>query len=158
MAVRAGSDSHANSIKNSEENMVKKKGDTSIRIGNISGVSGEFNVAGGNITVQKTTGLSAAEISKLFEQLYSAIEARPGTPPADKADLKADVQEIHEAVKKAREEQKPLDESSLARHFRSIARMAPDILDVVVATLGNPLAGMGVAVKKIAEKAKSGEL
>jgi hypothetical protein len=32
--------------------------------------------------------------------------------------------------------------------------MAPDVLDVVVATLGNPLAGLGVAVKKIAEKAK----
>lgn len=32
--------------------------------------------------------------------------------------------------------------------------MAPDILDVVVATLGNPLAGIGGAVKKIAEKAK----
>ncbi len=32
--------------------------------------------------------------------------------------------------------------------------MAPDILDVVVATLGNPLAGIGVAIKKIAEKAK----
>jgi len=32
--------------------------------------------------------------------------------------------------------------------------MSPDILDVVVATLGNPLAGLGVAVEKIAEKAK----
>jgi hypothetical protein len=34
--------------------------------------------------------------------------------------------------------------------------MAPDILDVVVATLGNPLAGLGVAAKKIAKKAKEG--
>jgi hypothetical protein len=32
--------------------------------------------------------------------------------------------------------------------------MAPDILDVVVATLVNPLAGLGVAAKKIADKAK----
>jgi len=32
--------------------------------------------------------------------------------------------------------------------------MAPDLLDVVVITLTNPLAGLGVAVKKIAEKAK----
>ena len=32
--------------------------------------------------------------------------------------------------------------------------MAPDVLDVIVATLGNPLAGLGVAAKKIAEKAK----
>jgi hypothetical protein len=47
-----------------------------------------------------------------------------------------------------------MDEGFLARRFRNIARMAPDVLDVVVATLGNPLAGLGVAVKKIAEKAK----
>jgi hypothetical protein len=33
--------------------------------------------------------------------------------------------------------------------------MAPDILDVVVATLGGPFSGLGVAAKKIAEKAKA---
>jgi hypothetical protein len=32
--------------------------------------------------------------------------------------------------------------------------MAPDVLDVIVATLGNALLGLGVAVKKIAERAK----
>jgi hypothetical protein len=32
--------------------------------------------------------------------------------------------------------------------------MAPDVLDLVVTMLANPLAGLGVAVKKIAEKAK----
>jgi hypothetical protein len=32
--------------------------------------------------------------------------------------------------------------------------MALHVLDVVVATLANPLAGLGVAVKKIVEKAK----
>jgi hypothetical protein len=134
--------------------MAKKKGDTSIKIGNISGVSGEVNVAGGDII--KTTGLSAEEIGKLFGQLYAAIDARPNTPPADRADLKAEVQDVQEAVKKAVDEKKPPEESFLERRFRNIARMAPDILDVVVATLGNPLAGIGVAVKKIAEKAKEG--
>lgn len=38
--------------------------------------------------------------------------------------------------------------------FRNISRMAPDLLDAVVAELANPLAGLGVAVRKIAEKAK----
>ena len=42
----------------------------------------------------------------------------------------------------------------MSRRFRNIARTAPDVLEVVVATLGNPLAGFGVAVKKITEKAK----
>ena len=42
----------------------------------------------------------------------------------------------------------------LSRRFCNIDRIAPDVLDLVVAILANPLAGLGVAVKKIAEKAK----
>jgi hypothetical protein len=47
-----------------------------------------------------------------------------------------------------------VDEGFLSRRFRNIARMAPDVVDLVVAILTNPLAGLGVAVKKIAEKTK----
>ncbi len=47
-----------------------------------------------------------------------------------------------------------MDESFLSRRFRNIARVAPDILDVVVATLTNPLAGLGLVATKIAEKAR----
>ena len=37
--------------------------------------------------------------------------------------------------------------------IHDIVRRAPDVLDLVVAMLANPLAGLGVAVNKIAEKA-----
>jgi len=127
-----------------------------VKVGNFSDISGKVNIAGGDIETHETTktGLSAAEIKQLFDQLYSAIETRQETSPAAKEDLKAEVQEIQYTVAEAAANQQPVEESSLSRHFRNIARMAPDILDVVVATLGSPLAGLGVAVKKIAEKAK----
>jgi hypothetical protein len=139
--------------------MSKKKREsgkqTSVRVGNLSDISENVNVAGGNITThQTTTGLSAAEIKQLFEGLYTKIETRPETPTADKEDLKSEVKEIQATVTEAVKKNAPVDESFLSRKFRSIARMAPDVLDVIVATLGNPLAGLGVAVKKIAEKAK----
>jgi cell division septum initiation protein DivIVA len=128
---------------------------TGIDIGDISDISGNVNVAGGNITTHHTTtGLSATEIKQLFDQLYSKIEARPETPTADKEDLKAEVKEIQVTVSEAAQKNEKVDEGFISRRFRNIARMAPDVLDVVVATLGNPLAGLGVAVKKIAEKAK----
>lgn len=126
-----------------------------LRVENISDVSGRVNVAGGNITThQTTTGLSAAEIKQLFDGLYTAIEFRPETPTADKEDLKAEVKEIQVTVTEAAQKNEKVDEGFLAQRFRNIARMAPDVLDVLVATLGNPLAGLGAAVKKIAEKAK----
>jgi cell division septum initiation protein DivIVA len=128
---------------------------TRVRVGNVSGVSGNVNIAGGNITTHQTaTGLSAAEIKQLFDQLYAAIEANAKTSPSDKEDLKAEVREIQTTVTEAAQKNAKVDEGFLSRRFRNIARMAPDVLDVVVATLGNPLAGLRVAVKKIAEKAK----
>lgn len=126
-----------------------------VRTGDISDISGNVNVAGGNISNQQTTtGVSAAELSRLFDQVYGAIDARPNASPAEQNDLKAEVQEIQTAVTSAADTKKPLDEGFLARHFRNIARMAPDILDVVVSTLGSPLAGLGVVARKIAAKAK----
>ena len=128
---------------------------TSVRVGNISDISGNVNVAGGNITTHHTvTGLSANEIKQLFDGLYAKIDQRADTSTADKEDLKTDVKEIQTAVTQAAQKNEKLEESFLARRFRNIARMAPDVLDVVVATLGNPLAGLGVAAKKIADKAK----
>ena len=130
------------------------KKETNIKVGNISGVSGNVNIAGGNITTHHTVnGLSAADIKQLFDGLYKSIDANANVSPTDKEDLKAEVEEIQSTVTEAVQKNEKIDESFLARRFRSIAKMAPDILDVVVATLGNPLAGLGVAVKKIADKA-----
>ncbi len=127
-----------------------------IKIGDISGASGTINVAGGDITNrQVTTGISAAELDRLFAEVYSAIEARPASSPAQQDGLKTEVHAIQAAVTDASNKNQHLDEGFLARHFRNIALMAPDILDVVVATLANPLAGLGVAARKIAAKAKA---
>lgn len=128
---------------------------TSLRVGNISDISGNVNVAGGNITTHHTTtGLSATDIKQLFDQLYTNIDARTEISTGKKEDVKAEVQDIQTAVTEAAQKNEKVDEGFLSRRFRNIARMAPDVLDVIVATLGNPLAGLGVAVKKIAEKAK----
>jgi len=139
--------------------MPKKKNaskkETNLKVGNISDISGNVNVAGGKITTHHTvTGLSVSEIKQLFDGLYTEIDRRANTSAADKEDIKREVKEIQSTVTEAAQKNEKLDENFLSRRFRNIARMAPDVLDVVVATLGNPLAGLGVAVRKIAEKAK----
>ena len=129
---------------------------TEITIGNISNSSGNINIAGGNITThQTTTGLSTAELKQLFDGLYKDIDNHAQLPATDKEDIKAEVKEIQTTVTEAAQKNEQVDQSFLVRRFRNIARMAPDLLDVIVATLGNPLAGLGVAAKKIAEKAKA---
>jgi hypothetical protein len=133
----------------------KVQSETNIKVGEISNVNGKVYIAGGDITEHQTTdGLSVKEIKQLFEQLYTNIESRAKTPLSDKADLKAEVEEIQATVTEAAQKNEKVKDNFLSRRFRNIARIAPDVLDVVVATLASPLAGLGVAVKKIAEKAK----
>lgn len=138
--------------------MPKKKDQNrqvNVKVGNLSNLSGAVNVAGGDITTHQTTSdLGAVEIKALFQGIYASIEARPQTPAADKQDLKAELQEVEAAITQAAVAQQKPDEAFLVRRFRNIASIAPDILDVAVAALTNPLAGLGVAVQKIAKKAK----
>lgn len=127
-------------------------------VGNISigGSMGGNLVIGNNNQVSQTTnnGLSAADIKQLFNSVNTKIDALPQLDQAVKEDAKEEVKDIQENITEAVTNKGNLDESFLTRRFRSIARMAPDILDVVVATITNPLGGVGVAVKKIANKAK----
>jgi len=128
---------------------------TQITVGNISSSGGEINIVGGDINKNRIN-LNMADINELFDQLYKAIETRADTQPVDKSTLQAEIQEVQSIVMQSSEEKDKIDENALIRHFRNIARMAPDILDVAVTTLGNPLAGLGIAIKKIAEKANEG--
>ena len=80
-----------------------------VNVGDISNISGNVNVAGGNITTHQTkTGLSAAEIKQLFDGLYNDIDARAELPKADKEDIKAEVQEINPPSRKPRRRMKKL--------------------------------------------------
>jgi len=133
----------------------KKSNDTTVTVGNVSNVNGTVNIAGGDLDFHSnSSGLSAVEIKQLFDDIYSTINSNTKTSSSDKQDLKSELEEIQSKVEEASQKGQNLEEGFLSRRFRNIARMAPDLLDVVVATLGNPLAGLGVAVKKIAEKAK----
>ncbi len=127
---------------------------TIIKIGNISNISGNVNVAGSDVTThQIATGLSAEELKQIFDKLYVKIETLPELPIADKEDVKFEVKKIQSAVTEAAQKNEPVDEGFLARRFRNIARMAPDVANVVLKTLVNPALGIAEVVKKISEKA-----
>lgn len=132
----------------------KSKNQLSVKVGNLTGVSGTVNIASGNIEVHQTpTQWHLAEINQLFDPVYAAIESRGGIEPSEKEALKAEVDEIQSSVAEAAQKNEPVDESFLARRFRNVARMAPDVADVVLKTLVNPALGIAEVVKKISEKA-----
>ena len=117
-------------------------------------IEGAVSTGGGDFVGRdqaRTGGLSAADIAALFAPIYDRIDGRAGTSPEDKADLKSDLGDVEAEVKKGDQ----ADETVLSRRLRNIQRMAPDILEVVAATLTNPLAGLSAVARKVAERMRA---
>ncbi len=128
---------------------------------------GGVNIKGKNVTVSgdvvgrdkittttttTTTGIDAAalvELLKAFKDINRQIDVRKEDPSVDKDELKDTVKKVEEEVKKG-EDANP---TKVERWLNFIGGIAPDILQVTAATLVNPIMGLSVAVKKIADKA-----
>jgi len=132
----------------------KKEGPQQVDTGGGAYVGGKVSVEGGDFVGRdqvKTVGLSGPDVAELFKPIYAAIEARPDTPLEDQADMKAEVEEVQAEVAKGEE----ADEGFLARRLRNLKRMAPDILEVALATLADPAAGLGTVASKVATRMKA---
>jgi hypothetical protein len=105
--------------------------------------------ASGNVISTGSTS-TTTNITNLFEVIYRKVD-ESALPPQTKDDVKAEVAEVEKEVKKGDQ----VDESFLRRRLNSIQTMAPDILDVVVAAIANPVAGISMVAKKVAEKIRA---
>jgi hypothetical protein len=124
----------------------KKK--SGLKAGNGSIVIGG-NVQGSNIVMGYHNRVSnqTINVAPLFESIYHYVDTHPKLQAGKKHDAKEELKEIEIAL----EEPKP-DESFLARRFRNIKRMSPDIVEVAFETLKNPLGGVAEVIKRVAKK------
>ena len=90
---------------------------------------------------------SSTNHAPLFEELYRDLDVRQDLPADKKQDIKDELQEIQAAL----DESNP-DETFIARRFRNIKRMAPDIIEIAFETLKNPIGGVAEVIKRIAKK------
>ena len=118
--------------------------------------TGGGDIAGGNIKkgdVYQSHGLQASDIKEMFAPIYPLIDQKEALPPEDREDLKAMVGEIEAEAAKG----EAANETLIGRHLRTIARMAPDILDITLKTIANPVLGLAAIAQKIASKANTEE-
>ena len=120
----------------------KNKRTGSVSAGNGSIVIGG-DVAGSNISLINYS----VELVPLFEIIEKTVDKSDKLTPADKKDVKAELQEIQTALAKPQP-----DETFLARRFRNIRRMAPEIVEVAFETLKNPMGGVAEVIKRVAAK------
>jgi hypothetical protein len=133
-------------------NAARIKGDQNILSGNVS--SGGIVFQGGrhkNITINQSAGLASDEITALFNNIYKHIEARPPDPNVDKEEILETVQKIQEEASKG---EKEANETKLTRWIDTLNNIAPDVIDVALASLGGPVSGITAILKKIADRAR----
>jgi len=123
---------------------------------NITGenVVGSINANGHaqvNISQSSVHQTNDVDFEKLFSLIEERIKARPEDPNVDKQEIQNQVKQIK--AEAAQGEQ--ANQTKLERWIRNLAGMAPDIIDVMVASLGGPVSGMTAVVQKIAMRAKA---
>jgi DNA topoisomerase VI subunit B len=124
----------------------KKSGSQVIQGGiNIKGnvTINRSKVAGGNMVEKNVTNLNVS-----FAPVYHALKENATIPPKAKKAVEQSVRQIEMEVKKGEAAQV----SFIQQRLENIEKMAPDIADVVIATLQNPVAGISTAVKKVLDK------
>lgn len=117
--------------------------------GNLTvGAGGKF--AGHDIKEEIHTWINQPVSTNTFFQsdLYRKVEENPQLPAEDKADVKEDLQAVEQELAKGEQ----ADEAFILRRLRNIRRMAPEILEVALATFASPPAGFAMIAAKIAKK------
>ena len=124
-------------------------------------ITGNVDTGGGDIAgrdikkrdVSQTHSLQPENVRELFAPIFELIDRKSNLSQDDKNDLKDIVEEVSDEAVKGED----ADEKKLGRNLRFIARMAPDILDVTLKTIANPVLGLAAVAQKIARKASSDE-
>lgn len=116
---------------------------------NHGGISIGGNVTGSNIVQGNNNRVSIqnVNVAPLFESIYHFVETHPKLQAGKKQDAIEELKEIQGVL----EESNP-DENFLTRRFRNLKRMAPDVVDVAMETLKNPIGGVAEIIKKVAKK------
>jgi reverse gyrase len=90
-------------------------------------------------------------ITLSFAPVYQALKKNKAIAPKTKIEVEQTVKEIEKEVEKGGKARV----SFIQQRLENIAKMAPDIADVVIATLQNPAAGIGVALRKVLTRMQS---
>jgi DNA topoisomerase VI subunit B len=100
-------------------------------------------MAGRDIVENKTVNVNIS-----FAPVYHALKESETITPEVKKAVEENIKQIEREVGKGNKAKG----SFIQERLENIQKMAPDIAEVVVATLQNPAAGIGLAVKKVITK------
>ena len=99
---------------------------------------------------QQVIQQASPEMEELFKHLNRKIRRRKGSQ-VDKTRLENQVKKIEAEAAKG----SAADTGKLEKWIKTLANMAPDIVEVMAASLAGPVAGFTLVFKKIVERARA---
>ena len=119
---------------------------------------------GGNATIKDSTLVGRDKVEKnvtnqtkivnlsiSFAPLYESIKDRPNTTPEVKTEIENSTREIESEIKK----KTGINYSFITERLTNIQKIAPDIAQVILATIQNPMLGLGTVAEKILTRMKN---
>lgn len=132
--------------------MKKNKSQTPSMVIKAENAIGNITASGGaSVNVkQQVTKQVTPEMNRLFKHVYKQIQTNPPRS-VDPAKVQEQVRKIEKEAAKGEK----ADPAKLESWLIKLSKMAPDILDVMLASLGGPVAGFTAVFKKIVDRAKA---
>jgi len=124
-----------------------KKPSSQVTQGGIN-ITGNVSIKNSKIAGRDTLEKNVFNVNVSFAPVYNAIQENAAIPPEVKEDLTKNVKQLEQEIEKGEK----AESSFIQKRMETIQQMAPDIAEVVVATLQNPAAGIGLVVKKVIDK------
>ena len=112
--------------------------------------SGNAIAAGRGAQASISHSEESADISGWRTKMETSIDRIRDLLPEDKVDLKDKVGKIAAEISKGED----ADSGRIERLLNALGSMSSDIFEVAAATLVNPLAGVGLVIKKIGDRAQ----
>jgi hypothetical protein len=91
--------------------------------------------------------------ANLFAEILDKVDKKENLSKAQKIKLKSELIELERVAQSSQP-----DDSFIKKRLQTIKKMAPDIFEVTLNTILNPVSGLGTVVKKIAEKMKEAKV
>jgi hypothetical protein len=114
-------------------------------------IKGNVTIRGGKIAGRDIVEKNVTNVTVSFAPVYHALKENTALPPETKKMVEENVKRIEQEIGKG----DAARSSFIRERLENIQKMAPDIAEVVIATLQNPAAGIGLAVKKVVDKYKA---
>ena len=131
-----------------EERHIDTGGGDNIDVGDISGSTGIAIGRNASASVTQTQGISGAELVELFEKANAMIGQAQINPDYDRDEVEDTTKRIEKEVAKG----DSADVGKVERRLKNLLDMAPDVAQVVIAGLADPMAGAAMAVTKLAQR------